>query len=81
MAESIIALIVAAIQAIILVVTEIFEEKKRAREAQEKYELDKAKTLEKFEKALARIRTQAAKETSQTGSIEDQLDKELGGKK
>lgn len=83
MATAIITLIIELIKVAMLVTNEIFEEKKRARIAQEKYELDRQALQEKIRLAVDRIRTGAASESSQAHDIEDRLDQRLngGGKK
>lgn len=60
-----------------LVLGEVFAAKKRAREQQEQWEMD----AKQFELAtalvMARIRAEAAKESTQAGKIEDELDHDL----
>lgn len=60
-----------------LILTEIFEAKKRARLAQEKYELTAQRFIEISQVALDRMRTEAVKEAQQAQDVEDQVDKDL----
>jgi len=77
MAAGTIATILAALKIFMLVLGEIFAARKRAREREEKWELD----AEQYEKAtvavMARIRAAAAKENAGVGKVEDQLDMDL----
>ena len=59
-----------------LILTEVFEAKKRAREKQEKYELTMEKFNELAKKAMQRMKDSAKKED--TNSADDAVDKELG---
>lgn len=60
-----------------LVLGEIFEAKKRAREANEKYEVDREKFLAISQRALDKMRTDAVEEAKQAQDVEEQVDKKL----
>lgn len=60
-----------------LILTEIFEAKKRARIANEKYELTKQRFFEISQTALNRMRDEAVKEAAQAQDVEDQVDEAL----
>lgn len=77
MATGTIATILAALKIFMLVLGEIFAARKRAREREEKWELDAAQYEAATIVVLARIRASAAKESAEAGKIEDQLDLDL----
>lgn len=60
----------------VLVVEEIFLEKKRAREAREKFELNKLIFDQAVNRATSRMRTWAKKESDQARDVEDRIDRE-----
>ena len=66
---------------ILLVLTEYYQAKKKAREDQEKYELDRARFTTLVVKALAKIRKDATSESDQARRIEDEIDQELKKKR
>lgn len=76
----IVELIVAAIKLAVLVLGEIFAAKKRAREAQEKFEIDQAKFLELVQYTLEKMRKDLVSDTKQSNSIDDQMDGLTNGK-
>jgi len=63
-----------------LIIGEIFAAKKRAREADEAYELDKTKFRDVALKALEKMRAQAREDSGLANKVEDEVDKELEGK-
>lgn len=65
------------IKLVVLIFGEFFAAKKRAREANEKYEADKKAMLELFEKALVKMRIQAGIDSESAANMDDVVDREL----
>lgn len=74
MAVAILNLVIMALQATILVVTEIFEGQKRARLANEKFELDKTAIADMYLRAFQRIKDRQARESQDAQRLEDRID-------
>lgn len=64
----------------VLILSEVFEAKKRARLANETYEVTKARLADIAEKCISKLRDEAAKDHQDAIDVEDQLEKELGKK-
>lgn len=76
----VIEIVVALLQLGVLVVGEIFAERKAARLANEEYELTKAHFEEVVQKCLGKMRDDSAKDSQQAGDVEDRIDQDLGKK-
>lgn len=68
------AIIVGLLKLGMLILQEVFAAKKRAREAQEKFELTQAKFLEISEKCIAKLKAEIISDSKQAQSIEDKMD-------
>lgn len=74
--SAILAIIGPAINLVILIFTEVYSEIKRARLANEKYQMTREKFNEIAQKCLDRMRTEAAREAQEAKNVEDQIDVE-----
>ena len=77
MGVEIVTAIIGFFKLLSLILGEIFEAKKRARLANEKYEIDKQKFIEISQKCIDKMRSDAALEAHQAQDVEDQIDKRL----
>lgn len=79
---SILTIIAEGLKLIFLGLSEYFEGQKRARLAQEKFEVDEAKARDIFAVCIERLRSSAKKESDQAQNSEDKIDEIInGGKK
>ena len=76
---AILELVVSLVRFAMLVVGEIFEQKKAARIANEKYELTRVRFIDISQRCLEKMRADAAEEAKQAQNVEDQLDKKKPG--
>lgn len=58
-----------------VVLKEIFEQKRIAREKNEKYELNQQKLYEIVQQVISKLKSSIQKESSQAQSMEDRIDK------
>ena len=77
MTADIVAIILGAMKFLSLFLTEYFEQKKIARIANEKYEITKQKFLDISQKAIDKMRSEAASDSKQAQDIEDEIDKRI----
>lgn len=61
----------------VLILVEVFEEKKRARLADEKYELTRARFEEVAQKCLIKLRMEAAEDHQPAIDVEDRLENSI----
>lgn len=73
----IVEVIGAALRFLVLIFGEIFESKKRAREKEEKFELDQKKFLELAEAVILKMKRDAMKDSDDAKDIDDHIDEEL----